>query len=69
MHEATRNLLTTLAQLDEETLDACYGIESDSDAPLDVAIFAWRDAGCPDVADIEPTDDPDSETLDGEETP
>lgn len=40
-------LLDVLADLSDLTLSDCYGIEADSDAPLDVALFAWRRAGCP----------------------
>lgn len=40
-------LLDVLADLSDLTLSDCYGIEADSDAPLDVAVQAWRRAGCP----------------------
>lgn len=41
------DLLDVLATLDEGVLLGIYGIERDSGAPLDVALFAWRDAGRP----------------------
>ncbi len=40
-------LLDVLADLSDLTLSDCYGIEADCEAPLDVALFAWRRAGCP----------------------
>lgn len=39
-------LLDVLAELDDDAL-ALYGLRADSTAPLDVALFAWRRAGCP----------------------
>lgn len=40
------HLLDVLADLDDDAL-ALYGLRADSTAPLDVALFAWRRAGCP----------------------
>lgn len=49
MNPLARTILDLIAELDERTLFDCYGIKrTDSDnAPLDLAILAWRDAGCP----------------------
>lgn len=49
MHTTTRAILGILADLDEDTLYSCYGIGRDCDAPLDRALFAWRDAESPDA--------------------
>lgn len=52
-HPTALALLEVLATLDDAVLAACYGIDrpaSSSDeipAPLEAALFAWRDAGCP----------------------
>ena len=57
IHPKAKAILDVLAELDENTLRDCYGIErtdpdgrnpSTSDAaPLDAAIYAWIDAGRP----------------------
>lgn len=36
-------LIQVLNELDEACLSSVYNIRRDSDAPLDVAFFAWRD--------------------------
>ena len=56
MRPETQRLLAVLADLDEaQVLVDVYGIKrADADptdgAPLDAALYAWRDAGCPDAA-------------------
>ena len=48
----TAAMLRVLADLDEDTLAVCYLLTRDDarlGAPLDAAVFAWRDAGCPDA--------------------
>lgn len=50
MHETTRTLLAVLADLDERWLVDCYRITRAAGDPLDLAIYAWRDAGSPDIA-------------------
>lgn len=40
-------LLDVLAELEDEVLENIYGIKADCGAPLDVAVLAWRRAGCP----------------------
>jgi hypothetical protein len=47
MDPTLTRLLDVLAELDDNVLFGCYGINRGSDAPLDAALFAWRDAGAP----------------------
>lgn len=46
-HPTLSALLLTCEQLPEAVLFECYGIERDCEAPLDKALLAWKDAGCP----------------------
>jgi hypothetical protein len=46
----TLHLLEVLRDLDEaQVLEFVYGLERGNEAPLDAAVFAWRDGGAPDT--------------------
>lgn len=52
MHPTALQILTILAEFDEDALRVCYGIRralpaDPESAPLDAAIYAWIDAGRP----------------------
>ena len=47
MPSELRELLAVLAELPDDVLWDCYELSRSSKAPLDEALFAWRDAGCP----------------------
>lgn len=56
MAPETLRLLRILRQLDEvDVLVPVYGLRREDDAPLDKALYAWRDAGCPDSKRIKKT--------------
>ena len=60
MSDTLDTLLTVLADLDEAVLCGVYSItreDADRGAPLDAALYAWRDAGCPRVVgEVVPVD-------------
>lgn len=59
MQPETLALLDVLCDLDDEVLASLYGItrtDAADGAPLDRALYAWRDAGCPDVPESAPTE-------------
>lgn len=50
MNKETKHLLDVLAELYEDgVMHDVYGIEDDSDAPLEVALRNWSAAGFPDA--------------------
>jgi hypothetical protein len=59
MHETTRTLLQTLADEGDDIAEF-YDISRDCDLPLDRAVYAWLDAGSP---DLDPMPDADAALL------